>query len=264
MEKVFGANEFRKPTILISTPSYDERVDIAYMLSVLDTVRLLESNGFEVDLQIPMSSALVAHTRNAIVQRFMDNNFDYLLMVDSDLGWAPEAVLKLIESNKEFCGGVYPSRDGGGFKFRPSTEEDGKIIICPETKLLKMEYIPAGFILLKRSVIEKMYDRFPELRYEPKSPNSIHSKGYCLFNTEVWEGEFWGEDYTFCRRAKEVGLEIWVDPMIPFNHAGVRGLLMNVLTTDKKFSEPNDIADSPGTFKFTNDEQQELMYTAYE
>jgi hypothetical protein len=53
-----------------------------------------------------------------------------------------------------------------------------------------------------------------------------------LFALEVYEGEFWGEDYVFCRRAAEAGVDIWVDPMIEFNHAGIEGRLFDALTTN--------------------------------
>lgn len=233
MERVYGVlEELNKKKILISTPAYDRKVDVPYMLSILDTVRILEMEGFEVHVQIPMQGALLVHTRNEILQRFMDLNCDYALLIDSDLGWNPESVVRLLFADKEISGGVYPARDGG-YRFVAKTEEDGKIVRCPETQLLKMDYIPAGFMLIKRSAIEKMQQKFPELYYEPKDPNSTHTNGYCLFNTEIWNGEFWGEDYTFCRRARETGIDIWVDPLIEFNHAGIEGKLMDMLTTDK-------------------------------
>lgn len=234
MERIYGVREeLRKKKILISTPAYDRKVEVPYMLSMLDTVRLLEMEGFEVHVQIPMQGALLVHTRNAILQRFIDLECDYALLVDSDIGWDPESVMRLIVADKEISGGVYPARDGKGYKFEACSEQDGRIIRCPETNLLKMNFIPAGFMLLKRSAIEKMQQRFPELYYEPKNSDSNFTKGYCLFNTEVWGNEFWGEDCVFCRRARETGLEIWIDPTIEFNHAGIVGKLMDILTTDK-------------------------------
>lgn len=234
MERIYGVREEqKKKKVLISTPAYDRKVDVAYMLSIIDTVRLLEIEGFEVHVQMPMQGALLVHTRNEILQRFMDLECDYALLVDSDLGWDPEAVMRLIIADKEISGGVYPARDGKGYKFGACTEDDGKIIRCPETQLLKMNFIPAGFMLVKRSAIEKMQQQFPELYYEPKNINSSFSRGYCLFNTEVWNGEFWGEDYVFCQRARDSGVDIWVDPLIEFNHAGIEGKMMDVLTTDK-------------------------------
>lgn len=216
--------------VFISTPAYEGKVWVQYALSLLDTCKLLENYGYECIIRMPVGSSLLVADRNRIIQMFWELEADYLLCVDADLGWDPFAVLRLLEADKDFSGGVYPSRDNKGFTFRPVTELDGRIVICPETKLLKMEYIPAGFMLLKRIVVEKMKEKFAHTWYSPKDPNSDKESAHCLFNTEVYDGEFWGEDYVFCRRAREAGFDIWVDPLIQFDHAGIRGCLMQVLT----------------------------------
>ena len=62
--------------------------------------------------------------------------------------------------------------------------------------------------------------------------------GYCFFDTQVYEGEFWGEDFVFCRRAREAGIEIWVDPLIQFDHAGTLGMLIQALSQDPNKQVP--------------------------
>lgn len=226
----------QKKKILIATPAYDRKVSVFYMLCILDTVRELEKLGHHVDVQIPMDSSLLTRARNDILQKFMEMESDYLLMIDSDLAWNAKYVLDLLEADKEFSCGVYPSRDGRGYKFEPYLNDDGSLVICPNTGMIKAKYVPAGFLLLKRSAIEKMQEQFPEYYYEPKNPLSYHGKGYCLFNTEVFHGEFWGEDFTFCRRAKEARVDIWINPYIPFSHAGVEGRLTDILSNNREDS----------------------------
>jgi hypothetical protein len=126
------------------------------------------------------------------------------------------------------------------FLFRYFKNDDGSVIKS-DKGLLKMEYIPAGFMLIKRDVIVKMREFHQSLKFAPKVQNDQMFAGVALFNTEVWEGEFWGEDYYFCRKATEAGFDIWVDPLIEFDHAGVRGMLLNVLSNkqpDLKSQEP--------------------------
>lgn len=220
--------------VFIGTPAYDSKVHVQYALSLMDTDRLLRMYGFEVIIRVPTCGSLLVANRNRLVQLFWESGADYMLCVDSDLGWDPRSVVRLIESQKEFSGGVYPTRDGKGFIFRPCQEEDGRIVVCPETRLLKMEYVPAGFMLIKREAIARLRDKFPELYYSPKDPRSDAESAFCFFDTEVWDGEFWGEDYVFCRRVREAGIDIWVDPMIQFNHAGVNGAFIEALTTDRE------------------------------
>lgn len=219
--------------IFIGTPAYDGKVHVQYAMSLLDTQKLLEMQGFEVMVRVPTCGSLLVADRNRLIQAFWESGADYMLCIDSDMGFDARAVIRLIRADKPISGGVYPSRDGKGFNFRPSLEEDGRISMCEDTKLLKMEYIPAGFMLIKREVIAKMRDHFPDLYYSPKDPRSDRESAFCFFNTEVWEGEFWGEDYVFCRHVREAGFDIWVDPLIGFDHAGVRGALIEALTEDK-------------------------------
>jgi hypothetical protein len=216
-------------SIFIATPAFDGRVHIPYALSFADTSVALKQAGYEVKSYLVGSGSLLVAERNRIIQTFWDSNCDYMLCIDSDLGWATQGVLEMLKQDKEFMCGIYPARgtDGKTFIFRPALNKDGSII--QEKHLLKMEYIPAGFMLIKRSVIVKMRDKFPELYYEPKDPRNNPEPGYAFFNTEIYEGEFWGEDFVFCRRAREAGVEIWCDPLIEFDHAGSRGMLTSAL-----------------------------------
>ena len=140
--------------------------------------------------------------------------------------------------DKDMVVGCYPARgiSKPQFIFRAALNEDGSFVT--KDHLIKALYTPAGFMLIKRGVIENMQKKFPELYYEPKVkvPENEHDVGFCLFGIEVYEGEFWGEDYVFCRRAREAGAEIWIDPVIEFDHAGTKGMLAKMLTDKKPVS----------------------------
>lgn len=230
--------------IMIATPAYSGKVDIPYMLSFASTVGLLTPQGIKITPHIVASGSLLVAERNSIIEVFWESDATHLLCIDSDLGWPAEAVLAMINADKEFIAGVYPARDPLGkektFLFRPVTTEEGNIV--SEKHLLKMNYIPAGFMLISRSAIQKMRDKFPELKFAPKIAQDYNPHaGYCLFNTEVWEGEFWGEDFVFCRRAREAGVDIWVDPLIQFDHAGTIGMLLDVLSQSPTEHKPVQI-----------------------
>jgi hypothetical protein len=218
------------PHIMIATPAYDGKVNIQYALSFANTVHILQLHGVQVTPMITGSGSLLVAERNRIVQAFFETECTHLLCIDADLGWPPQAVLAMLDANKEFIAGVYPARgDTNTFLFRPVLNPDNTIV--SEKHLLKMEYIPAGFMLISRSLIEKMQKKFPELYYSPKNKQVRNPESaYCFFDTEVHEGEFWGEDFVFCRRARQAGAEIWVDPLIQFDHAGTVGMLIESLS----------------------------------
>ena len=214
--------------LFIATPAFDGRVHVPFALSLSETTLLCARNHIQVEYRVMTSGSLLCAERNRLIKSFLESDCTHMLCIDSDLGWPPQSVLALLEKNVEFVAGVYPARQEKAFLFRPSTNENGSIVTDPIKGLLKMEYIPAGFMLLQRSVLEKMIEKHPQTKFQPKDERN--ESGYALFNTEVFEGEFWGEDYVFCRLAREAGIDIWVDPMIQFNHAGSIGMLAQVLS----------------------------------
>jgi hypothetical protein len=226
--------------VMVATPAYSGNLTIPYALSLSQTIQSLSAHGIEVQPHIVASGSLLVAERNRIVQAFWESECTHLLCIDGDLGWPAQAVLAMLDAKKEFVAGVYPARgDQKCFLFRPVTAEDGTIV--NDRHLLKMQYIPAGFMLLTRSVFQKMRDKYPELYYEPKDKRNNPEPGYCFFDTEVFEGEFWGEDFVFCRRARDAGIEIWVDPLIQFDHAGTVGMLTNCLKPIRSI-EPKEAA----------------------
>jgi hypothetical protein len=218
--------------VMIATPAYSGKVDITYAISLANTMHLLNLHQIEAYPLITASGSLLVAERNRIVQAFWESDCTHILCIDADLGWPAQAVLAMLDTKKEFVAGVYPARGRAHeFIFRPVKNEQGAIVQDETHKhLLKMDYIPAGFMLIAKSAIMKMREKHPDLYYEPKDKRNNPEPGYCFFNTEVWEGEFWGEDFVFCRKAREAGVEIWVDPLIQFDHAGTVGMLMQALT----------------------------------
>ena len=217
---------------MIATPAHNGLVNIPYTLSFATTFAKLQQHNIQLTPLIVRSGSLLVAERNRIIQAFWESECTHLLCIDADLGWPAEAVVAMLDQDKEFIGGCYPARDSANetktFLFRPELTEDKKFI--QDKHLLKMQYIPAGFMLLSRSAIQKMRDKHKHLHYIPRS-NLVNNppEGYCFFNTEVYEGEFWGEDFVFCRLAREAGIDIWVDPLIQFEHAGTIGMFAEYL-----------------------------------
>jgi len=229
--------------VMIVTPAYDGRVHVQFSIALAETYSLLASQGIEFSIQIHCAGSLLTAERNRLMEAFIASDATHVLCVDSDLGWPAEAVMGMLKHDVDFIAGLYPTRKDNMFLFRPYNNEDGSLVKS-ENNLLKMQYIPAGFMLLKREAVQKMRDTFPDLYFEPKVKNEQMFAGYALFNTEVWEGEFWGEDYYFCRKAREAGIDIWVDPLVEFDHAGARGCIMSVLGNEPGASQstPRDVS----------------------
>jgi hypothetical protein len=86
--------------------------------------------------------------------------------------------------------------------------------------------VATGFLLIKRHVIETLYEMHAERRFW----NEQHDCELVdLFPTGLLPGfpraangkpMWWGEDYAFSVFAKRAGFKIWLDPVIRLHHAG--------------------------------------------
>ena len=205
--------------VLIATPAFGGQVSAFYAIALAETYQLLLASGISTTLYLRQSGSLLMAERNAILMDFLKGDYTHLLCIDADIGWEPEAVLQLLSYEQDFVGACYVARGGQCFLFRPEIHEDGSLIETSQN-LLQMRAIPAGFMLLSRRCVEEMCRKYQDMYYKPKdSPQGV-GDGYALFNCEVVDGEFWGEDFIFCMRAKAAGFSILVDPRIELNHAG--------------------------------------------
>ncbi len=219
--------------IFIATPAFDGKVTVPYACSLCDTRLYLAANAIETVVRVHTSGSLLVRERNDLVKAFLETDATHMMCIDSDIGWDPMSIKKMIDHNEDFVASLYPARGEKCFLFRGVYGENKRMAVS-EKKLLEMEYIPAGFMLLKRCVLEGMIAHFPELYYEPKDENLKHTRGHHLFAVELWDGEFWGEDYVFCRRARQAGFKIWIDPTIVLDHAGVSGAFVEALSQEKQ------------------------------
>ena len=229
--------------IFIATPAFTGLTHVLYTMSLAHTCTALSHAGHDSIIRIHSSGSLLVMERNSLNEAFLKSDCTHMLCIDSDMGWRHEAVLTMIEHDKDFLVGCYPIRkQPNKFHFQPVENEDGSLV--RDGHLIKMLYVPAGFMLIKRHVIEKMTQDFQDQNYEPVDAASQGTQ-CALFNTELFEGKLWGEDYVFCRKARASGFDIWCDPRFGFNHSGTIGCLANYLTNKaeewaKATDKPNE------------------------
>jgi hypothetical protein len=65
-----------------------------------------------------------------------------------------------------------------------------------------------------------MAAHYPELQYRDDFTGSGKGTVYAFFNTIVYNGNFLPEDYSFCKRWRDIGGEIWGDVAGRFDHIG--------------------------------------------
>jgi len=187
--------------ILLGMPCVRE-IPTKTVISLLQTVDKASVHPMIVE------GSLIYDARDAIARYAVDNDYDYVLYVDSDMIFSSEDLKKLVSHDADIVSGLYVTRRGENknvcykkiitrrrFPYRAPD-----LIVDPCTS----GYAPVaacgfGFCLIKTSVVKCMLKRYKSL-FEPK----------------------WGvgEDIAFCIRAKKCGYQVFTDRDVKLGHIG--------------------------------------------
>lgn len=220
--------KFKKPKhVVIAIPAYTGDVKVGTFRSVLADVLRLYDRGDTVQITEETGNADISLCRAMIVAKFMAiEGATHLVMIDSDVAWQPGSLPRLIDSGHDFSAGIYPRRtDDSQGRFHVHMME-GPTQTIGEDGWLEVEAVPAGFICLKRTMLQAMIAKYDEeLKISfAQCPNGV---AWDLFDGVRYKDEAglthkWGEDYSFCKRWRSMGGRIYVDPNIAMGHVGLK------------------------------------------
>jgi hypothetical protein len=206
--------------ILACSPTYTGQVCVPFLQSYIASAFHLAVNGVQMELMVANHFTLVQFARNYLMAKFLeDGTYTHLLWLDSDLGWDPTAILRMLGRNKEVIGGVYPLKTKA--PTYPYVYDDGPVT----DGVQRAERIPTGFMMCTLGAIQRVADSVPKIQMEYQGQKVIAPNAFDL----VQEGrEYWGEDFVFCKRLRNLGIDIWVEMDIDFQHIGLTAFTGNL------------------------------------
>ena len=223
----------KKPKVYVAMPCYDS-VKVETCVSLLDTFSTLGRNGIEAKFK-SVKSSLVTHARNLLTCGFMDSGFDHMLFVDADVEFEPEAALRMLVPKEFIVCTPYRVKEDK-MKYAVKFKNPDKIKILP-WDMVEMEEGPAGLMLIHRIVFERLMDKHPELKINFDEPtrkkmdeeigaeDAIDKYMYNFWDTtfDLDDGEWKGEDLSFCELAREEGFRIYANLDSGTTHHGSYG-----------------------------------------
>ena len=252
--------------IFIGTPCYGGMITADYFKSCMQLVALAASKKIELQFATIGNESLITRARNTIVQLFMDGDYMHLMFIDADLAFNPEAVIKMIEFDKDVVTGVYPRKTIDWIKVKKRLKENPNIseyellaaslqynlnVKNPDRIEVQKGFIEVmdgatGFMLIKRNVFKRMADVYPDLKFKPDQHiNQSHDKEFDYHQTSDWNYTFFdtmiepqtkrylSEDYAFCRLWQNMGGKIYADVLSGMSHYGNYSFRGNVATQFK-------------------------------
>ena len=215
----------KKPSLHIAIPCYDS-VKINTMISIVKLVKELTMAGLKFEINT-MKSPYIAYARNILTAKFLQREEDYLLFIDSDLEFEPECVLKMLITEKDVICTPYrvKTNEPDSVKYTVSIQDPKNVKIF-QGGLVEIDNGPAGMMLIKRTVFEKMIKDYPDKEIkvntnEDTFPNDL--RVYNFWDSNFKDGVWKGEDIYFCDLARQSGFKVFANLDSTLTHHGSFG-----------------------------------------
>lgn len=231
--------------ILFCIPAYGGSVRAETMLSVSTGVIQLSKNFPSAEIRLfTINMAEIARVRNIFASMLLDG-YDALFMLDSDMGVPPDTFSRLLASGHAVCGLTYPRRQIDLAKFHSLAQEGHAFDKCQTGALsfiaaggfvhkdgqidiregyLEMNEIPGGCMLIRKSAVELLWTKSPNLRQTQNISDMEADLGLkrlirCFDNIQEGANKY-SEDISFCRHYRKVGGKIFALIDVSVAHYG--------------------------------------------
>lgn len=230
--------------VLIATPSYDGKLDIYYVDSLLNTLSKSLENNVTVYPFFICYDSLIQRARNDLFKTAYTNDIDVLFFIDGDIGWNPDDFFKLVKSDKDLIGGSYRKKtdeeelyvvkalDKDNSKLNLNIDKDG---------LLEVAGLGCGFMKISRKAMEALWN---------VSKPYVSEKGEAkmVFEVVCENNDLISEDIYMCKKWRDLGNKVYLDTNVTCIHTGTKTFKGNINTWLKSFQKQN-----PSTTETTTD-----------
>ena len=216
-------------SLVIATPLYGGMCTAEYADSMARLQASLELTGIKYKVLHHINDSLIPRARNCLVARFMRDpelaEYTRFMFIDADIAFEPEDVCKLwnLSEFHDVVTACYPTKTEKEGQPKTTAWKDGQLVDLDELKFpTEIDYAGTGFLMINRLAFVKMQNAYPDTRHMEGHLGEV----YALFDTEVTKDEDWtqrwycSEDYLFCKRWREIGGKIMLDPSIRLGHVG--------------------------------------------
>ena len=215
--------------IMVCTPVHSD-VSMHYCQAVLKFQQACINSNILVSFTL-MKSSLVTQGRNLSVAGFLGSKATHLLFIDSDIYFQGKSIFSMLKADKDIISVPYPLKTLMWDKAFQKMQE-GKIkspddirrslhtypMKVPDPNNIKvnkgvMEVTdsPTGCMLIKRDVINKMIEKYPDKEIVQKTVIN----GKYVNKPNMWnffdtlhdpkEKTYNGEDFAFCKLWRDLG-----------------------------------------------------------
>ena len=194
---------------LIAIPCMD-MVHTVFLKSLLGMKRI-GASAFSIS-----ASSLVYDARNGLAKQAVTEGFDRILWLDSDMDFSPDLMERLsadLDEGREFVSGLYFTRkapikpnifESCGYFHDEEKDEVTPLAVnyfkYPKDSIFPIAACGFGGVMMTTDLVKRVGEKFGL----PFSP----ILGF-------------GEDLSFCSRARQLGVELYCDSRVKMGHVGL-------------------------------------------
>jgi len=211
--------DFTGVNLMIGVPSHDGRYEGAFMTSLFQTFQMMTTNGVTCQLAEEKYTADIALARANIFSTFVRSQATHLLMIDADMGWSQDAIIRLFCAKKDFVAIAGPKKRYPLQFAANYTDDNGnpiELVFDRESGTMEVGEIGAAFTLITRNCAERIAQAYPEL----EADNFNGERCFHVFNPMIVGRRQFSEDFSFCKRWRMIGGRVFMVPDIALRHVG--------------------------------------------
>ena len=205
------------PKVHFMTPCYGGQITEVCFSSYLQWTILALQNNLDFQIDTLSNESNVNRARNSCAAKFLAGDATHLMFVDADIQFNPTDIVKLVGHDKDIVGGIYPQKTLPP-KMVVNTLDNART----EGDLIEVGTLGTGFMLVKRGVFEQMIAAGATPYGDDIGLSATENANqYDFFNCTIdSNGRYLTEDWSFCRKWRELGGAIWADTTVALAHVG--------------------------------------------
>lgn len=253
MEIKIDIESLKARKLFVATPMYGGMCAGMFAKSCADLSAICTQYGIPIQFYFLFNESLITRARNYCVDEFMRGDAQHMMFIDADIGFNPQDVIAMMalqaaEPEKyNIIGGPYPKkciswekiklavdkgiadddanvldRYVGDYVFNP---KGGQTSIRIDEPCEVLE-IGTGFMMIEKQSLKKYIDTYPQYLYKPDHVRTEHFDGsrkiHMSFQAEIdpVSERYLSEDYWFCQKAQQAGINTWFCPWMKTQHVG--------------------------------------------
>jgi glycosyltransferase involved in cell wall biosynthesis len=206
--------------VFLAIPTHSGDIRVGTFMAVLNATSKAIWRGVTVEVHCWEGDSLIPNARNVLFAAFRATDCTDLVFLDADIGFDNDGFFRLLSHPVDIVGGAY--------RFKKDKEDypvdwlpdDGNGLWSDENGLISVGGMPTGFLRITRDAADKLAAAYDDRQY--RSHLAPELSVHCLFDLVLENGVYHGEDYAFCKKWRDIGGKVFLDPMIKLDHCGTK------------------------------------------